>query len=113
VVAALAQGMVGSLVLYVLCPWRPGLTLRIGEAGALLRFGWLVQTRSLLILAKDNITPTLIAFIGGPLVVGYINFAQKLSSYPLIIEGVTSRVAFPAYSRIQQDLPRLKSATVE
>jgi PST family polysaccharide transporter len=109
-VAAVIQSSVSSLVLYFLCPWKPGISFRLRRASALLRFGLLVQGRTLISVVKDNITPTLIAFLGGPLAVGYVNFAMKLASYPLQIEAVTSRVAFPAYSRIQEDVSRLQSA---
>jgi PST family polysaccharide transporter len=110
VLAALFQAAVVAIVLYILCPWRPRYTLQWRRARALLRFGGLVQARTFMVVIKDNITPALIAAVGGPVAVGYVGFAQKLSSYPLVIEEATSRVSFPTYSRIQDDLPRLQRA---
>jgi O-antigen/teichoic acid export membrane protein len=108
VIAILARTLVGALALNLIKPWNIGWSFSSQSARALLHFGVPYQLNSVLALIKDNVAPTLIAFWYGPAAVAYVNLAQNIASRPMEIINIVSRVTFPAYSRIQGDLPRIK-----
>ncbi len=108
VTAILARTVVGGIALNILKPWPIGWSLSRDAVKGLLNFGVPYQLNSLLALLKDNITPTVIAYFYGPIAVGYLNLAQNISSRPMEIITIVSRVTFPTYSRLQGDKARLK-----
>ncbi|MFZ2200154.1 MAG: oligosaccharide flippase family protein [Microgenomates group bacterium] len=108
VIAILARTVIGAIALNLIKPWQMGWTFSKRSASALLHFGVPYQLNSVLALIKDNVAPTLIAFWYGPAAVAYVNLAQNIASRPMEIINIVSRVTFPAYSRIQGDLPRVK-----
>jgi len=108
VIAILARTTIGAITLNLIKPWKIGWTFSMESAKALLHFGVPYQLNSVLALIKDNVAPTLIAFWYGPAAVAYVNLAQNIASRPMEIINIVSRVTFPAYSRIQGDLPRVK-----
>ena len=108
VIAILVRTVVGAIALNWIRPWPLGWSYSPVSARALLHFGVPYQLNSVLALIKDNVAPTLIAFWYGPSAVAYVNLAQNIASRPMEIINIVSRVTFPAYSRIQGDLPRIK-----
>lgn len=108
VIAILARTLVGAIALNLIKPWPIGWSLSANSAKSLLHFGVPYQLNSVMALIKDNVAPTLIAFWYGPAAVAYVNLAQNIASRPMEIINIVSRVTFPAYSRIQGDLPRIK-----
>lgn len=108
VIAILARTLIGAIALNLIRPWKIGWHYSPTAARALLHFGVPYQLNSVLALIKDNVAPTLIAFWYGPAAVAYVNLAQNIASRPMEIINIVSRVTFPAYSRIQGDLPRIK-----
>lgn len=108
VIAILVRTLIGAIALNLIKPWKIGWSYSKQSAHALLHFGIPYQLNSVLALIKDNVAPTLIAFWYGPAAVAYVNLAQNIASRPMEIINIVSRVTFPAYSRIQGDLPRVK-----
>lgn len=108
VIAILVRTVIGAITLNLIRPWKIGWSISRGSARALLHFGVPYQLNSVLALIKDNVAPTLIAFWYGPAAVAFVNLAQNIASRPMEIINIVSRVTFPAYSRIQGDLPRIK-----
>lgn len=108
VIAILCRTVVGALALNLIRPWRIGWSFHKDSAFALLHFGIPYQLNSVLALIKDNLAPTLIAYWYGPAAVAFVNLAQNIASRPMELINIVSRVTFPAYSRIQGDLPRIK-----
>ena len=108
VIAILARTVIGAFALNYMRPWKIGWSFNRESAKSLLHFGIPYQLNSVLALIKDNVAPTLIAFWYGPAAVAYVNLAQNIASRPMEIINIVSRVTFPAYSRIQGDLPRIK-----
>jgi len=108
VFAVLARAVLGALTLNIISPWKIGWRLERQSLHDLLHFGVPYQLNSVLALLKDNITPTIIALWYGPAAVAYVNLAQNISSRPLEIGTIVSRITFPTYSRIQDDKVRLK-----
>lgn len=108
VIAILCRTTIGAIALNLIRPWKLGWSFSRASARQLLHFGVPYQLNSVLALIKDNVAPTLIAFWYGPAAVAYVNLAQNIASRPMEIINIVSRVTFPAYSRIQGDLPRIK-----
>lgn len=109
-VAVLARGVSGLVLIYLISPWKPGLDLNKKSAKRLLSFGAPFQANSLLALLKDDL---LTVFLGKVLPfsqVGFIGWAQKWANTPLrfIMDSII-RVTFPAYSRLQNNLPALRA----
>jgi O-antigen/teichoic acid export membrane protein len=107
-VAVLARTFLGAVSLNIIAPWKMGWGFDKKSIKGLLSFGVPYQLNSLLALLKDNITPTVIAFFYGPVAVGFLNLAQNISSRPMEIITIVSRITFPTYSRIQHDKARLR-----
>lgn len=108
VFAVLTRTILGAISLNIISPWKLGWQLERKSLHDLLHFGIPYQLNSVLALLKDNITPTIIALWYGPAAVAYVNLAQNISSRPLEISTIVSRITFPTYSRIQDDKVRLK-----
>jgi O-antigen/teichoic acid export membrane protein len=108
VIAVITRTVLGAIALNVIAPWKIGWQLNKKSASELLHFGVPFQLNSVLALIKDNITPTIIAVWYGPAAVGFVNVAQNISSRPMEISTIVSRITFPTYSRIQGDKVRLK-----
>ncbi len=108
VIAVLLRTVLGAIALNIIAPWPIGWQLNRQSAKELLHFGVPFQLNSVLALIKDNITPTIIAVWYGPSAVGFVNVAQNISSRPMEISTIVSRITFPTYSRIQGDKERLK-----
>ncbi len=109
VVAVVARTLLGAIALSIIKPWPIGYALSKASVKELLHFGVPYQLNAVLALLKDNLTPTIIALWYGPAAVAYVNLAQNISSRPLEISTIVSRITFPTYSRIQTDKVRLKS----
>ena len=108
VIAVITRTILGAIALNIISPWKIGWKVNKKSAGELLHFGVPFQLNSILALIKDNITPTIIAVWYGPAAVGFVNVAQNISSRPMEISTIVSRITFPTYSRIQGDKERLK-----
>lgn len=109
VVAVVARTTLGAIALSFIKPWPIGYKLAKKSVHDLLHFGVPYQLNSVLALLKDNLAPTVIALWYGPAAVAYVNLAQNISSRPLELSTIVSRITFPTYSRIQGDTTRLKS----
>ena len=109
VVAVVARTLLGAIALSFIKPWPIGYRLAKKSIHDLLHFGVPYQLNSVLALLKDNLAPTVIALWYGPAAVAYVNLAQNISSRPLELSTIVSRITFPTYSRIQGDTVRLKS----
>ena len=97
--AVLARGVVGLVAIYLIAPWKVGISLSKNVAKKLLSFGIPFQSNSILALLKDDL---LILYIGTVLPLtqlGYIGFAQKWAYTPLrLIMDNMIRITFPAFS---------------
>ncbi|GAB4027636.1 MAG: lipopolysaccharide biosynthesis protein [Candidatus Microgenomates bacterium] len=109
VVAVVIRTALGAITLSFIKPWPIGYKLAKKSIHDLLHFGVPYQLNSVLALLKDNLAPTVIALWYGPAAVAYVNLAQNISSRPLELSTIVSRITFPTYSRIQGDTTRLKS----
>lgn len=109
--AVLLRGFTGLFLIYIIAPWFPGLGFNKASAKRLTAFGIPFQLNSILALVKDDL---LIVFVGKVLPfaqVGYIGWAQKWAFLPLrfFVDNL-NKVAFPAYSRLQNHSELLSKA---
>ncbi len=106
--AVLARGISGLIVMYVIAPWRIGISFSKEVAKKLLSFGLPFQSNSILALLKDDL---LILYMGTvlPLTqIGYIGFAQRWAYTPLrLIMDNMIRITFPSFSRLSHDAHHL------
>ncbi len=111
--AVLLRGVVGVVAIYAVQPWKPGLAFSKESLRNLLRFGVPYQVNNLLATVKDDAMTIVLGSIIGSFGLGILGTAQKLVQYPLrfFMDNVT-KVAFPAFSRMQDDRKTLaKSLT--
>ncbi|MBN1844600.1 MAG: lipopolysaccharide biosynthesis protein [Sedimentisphaerales bacterium] len=105
-------GQVVFLVLsYVLHPYRPRLRWDWAQGRQLWRFGkWILGSSIIgfLVLQGDNL------FVGkllGLTMLGFYQMAYRISNLPATeVSNMISRVTFPAYAKVQDDIPRLRLA---
>lgn len=109
VIGSISSAVASLVVSYLLHPYRPRLRFSRGSAGELIRFGKHLTGSSIvnyLCSMGDN------AYIGrvlGTEAVGFYDQAYRLGNLPAnSITTVFSRVSFPAFSSIQDDLERTR-----
>jgi len=110
--AAVIRSVLGVVVVYSISSWRPGLYFNFDSIRGLLRFGLPYQGNNILAFVKDAITPVFVGTYAGAAAVGYVNWARNFAFAPLMISEVFGKVAFPSFSRIQEDRALL-ARTVE
>lgn len=109
--AVLARGAAGLLVIYVIAPWRIGISFSKQVAKTLLSFGIPFQSNSVLALLKDDLLTMYLGIVLPFTQLGYIGFAQKWAFVPLrLIMDNMIRVTFPTYSRLAHDADHLGKA---
>jgi PST family polysaccharide transporter len=102
--AALTRGAIGTILIYIISPWRISLSLSIDSMKKLISFGIPFQTNSLLALIKDDLMTVFLGKILPFNQLGYIGWAKKWAEAPLrLIMDSIIRVTFPTYSRLQHD----------
>ncbi|MDP2860112.1 MAG: oligosaccharide flippase family protein [bacterium] len=110
-VAVFFQGLIGAVLMYLISPWRVGFAFNIKALKNLLKFGLPYQTNTFLAVVKDDLMIGFLGGVVGPAGMGFLGWAQKWASMPLRIfmDNIT-KVAFPAYSRLQDDKIALRKA---
>jgi len=109
--AVLARGVTGLILVYLIFPWRPIIGFSKKSVRTLLKFGLPFQANTFLAVLKDDGMTVVLAKIVGTEGLGYLGWASRWASLPLRIfmDNVT-KVAFPAFSRLQHDEVRLARA---
>ena len=109
--AVLSRGIVGLVLMYIVSPWKPGLSISLASLKQLLKFGLPYQVNTFLAVLKDDGMTILLGGIVGATGMGYIGWASRWANMPLRIfmDNVT-KVAFPAFSRLQSHTEKLTRA---
>jgi len=112
---SLIAGTIGSAVLvaslaYAATGWRPSLCFDLGALRPLVRFGIAQQSRNILAMISESVTPFWGGRILGVTAVGLVNWARGTAYFCLRAVEIVGRVGFPIFSRLQHDRARLGEA---
>lgn len=100
-----------TILFYVIIKWYPSMVFSKSSFKSLFSYSSKLLGASLIHLLYRNIYPIIIGKKFLPSVLGYFNRADTFAMYaPSTIGQVISRVAFPIFSRLQDDNDRLRSA---
>ena len=107
----LAGNFVRFIVSYLIHSYRPHLSSDLGKAKELFGFGKWVLGSSILIFLITQGDDIFVGKLLGITALGFYQLAYRLSNMPATeITHVISQVTFPAYSKLQGDIPRLREA---
>lgn len=106
IVGGFVSRVAGTIGIYVMSPFWPGLRLDWQKARLLLRFGISLQAVGILSFLRDSLVPTLISSTLGLYTLGIVNFSNKISSYPSYPLNIINRMMFPLLSKVQDDEER-------
>jgi len=107
--AVLIRAVVGLVAIYIVSPWRPTLGFSKASLVSLLRFGVPYQANTFLAVIKDDGVTLVLGTLIGQQGLGFIGWATKWAFLPLrfFMDNVT-KVAFPAFSRLQSHPDQLR-----
>jgi len=108
VFGSLASNVIGVILSYFIHPYRPRPSFSIQRARELFSFGkWVFLTTTVVSLSQRADSLVIGKFIGAS-ALGLYQIANRVSDEPLQeIKTTTASVAFPAYSKIQDNPPLL------
>lgn len=107
-----AAGTISSLVLgYCLHPYKPRIELDTKKIRQLWGFGRWITLSGVLTYFLTHGDDLFVGKMLGAAALGFYLMAYKISNLPTTeITAILMNVMFPAYSKIQDDLPRLRAA---
>lgn len=101
--------LINALLLWILSPWRPRFEFAVSDIKDILHFSANLTGFNVLNYFSRNIDQLLIGKFLGTEALGYYSLAYKIMLYPLQnISWVISKVMFPAFSKIQGDLEKVR-----
>jgi teichuronic acid exporter len=105
----IAQKVILAVFLWYHSIWVPRGSVSLESFRGLFSYGWKLQVSGILDSFFRNIHALIIGRYFAVDIVGYYTQAKKLKDLPLTnLSAVVGKVTFPAFSSIQDDLPRLK-----
>lgn len=109
--AVFLRGLSGLIILYLIKPWKVGLSFKIIKYKRHLKFGLPFQANSLLAMIKDDLLTVILGKVLSLYQLGLIGWGQKWAFMPLrfILDNV-SKISFSALARIQDDKEKLGKA---
>lgn len=109
--AVLVQAIVGLVAIYIISPWKIGYGFSKRSLKGLLKFGIPYQANTFIAAAKDDLMTVFLGKVVGATGLGYLGWAKRWAEQPLrLLMDNVSKVAFPAFSRLQDDKERLKKS---
>jgi O-antigen/teichoic acid export membrane protein len=107
----LAGSAVRCIISYLIHPYKPRLSRDLAKAKELFGFGKWVLGSSILIFLITQGDDILVGKLLGATALGFYQLAYRISNMPATeITHVISRVTFPVYSKLQNDIPKLREA---
>jgi len=107
----LAGNIVRCVMSYFIHPYRPHLSKDLGRAKELIGFGKWIMGSSILVFLITQGDDIFVGKILGTTALGFYQLAYRISNMPAIeITHVISQVTFPAYSKLQDNIPKLREA---
>lgn len=113
IIGLLAGSLTGLVTSYIIQPYRPRFRLDVSKTRELLGYGqWVFGSTILVFLVAQGDDAFVGKFLGATML-GFYQMAYRISNMPATeITHVISQVTFPAYAKIQDDVPRLREAYV-
>ena len=97
------------LILWLASDWRPGLQISRKHFKDLFHFGAHIMGSGIVVFFSRRSDTLLIGYFLGATALGYYNVAYRLfRMMTQMIGGTVNYVAWPLFSRLQNDLPRLR-----
>ncbi|MDR9768945.1 MOP flippase family protein [Acetomicrobium sp.] len=111
VIGLLTGNIVKLFVGYMVHPYRPRLNFDLNKARELFGFGKWILASSILVFLVTQGDDIFVGKLLGATILGFYQIAYKLSNAPATeITHVISQVAFPAYSKLQDNTESLGNA---
>lgn len=111
IIARLISAVINCIGTYILSSYRPKLHFERAKAGELWKFGRWIFGANILGYILEAGDDYFVWFYLGISPLALYRYAFKFAMMPTsYISHVISQVSFPAYSKIQKDLPRLRDA---
>lgn len=103
--------LMNAILLWTVSPWRPKFAFAKQDIKDIFHFSANLTGFNIVNYFARNVDQLLIGKFLGAQALGYYSLAYKLMLYPLQnISAVLSKVMFPAFSRIQQDLEKVRNS---
>lgn len=111
VVQDLAYLLIGAVVLWTVSSWRPGLRFSKKHLMELSSFGLNIVGMNILNFLNTHTDDFLIGYFLGPTLLGFYTIAYKLfGTMKDLLTSVTNAVAFPTFSRLQDNPEKMRQA---
>ena len=111
VLGLLAGNSVRCVVSYLIHPYRPHLSSDLRKTKELFGFGKWIMGSSILVFLITQGDDIFVGKILGTTALGFYQLAYRISNMPATeITHVISQVTFPAYSKLQDNIPKLREA---
>lgn len=103
-VAVIFRSIAGLIAIYMLQPWKIGLSLSRKALKTLLRFGLKFQANDLLARLKDDLFIVVLKKFLTSAEMGFLGWAKRWSMFPyqFSVQNVNA-ITFPTFSRLQRD----------
>lgn len=111
-IAAVAQSAFATIAIFAVWRHWVGLRFDAGIARRLWGFGIGYQAGHVVAWGREAVIPIFGGLAGGLAAVGILGFAWRNGQLVSAVEQIISRVAFPAFSRLQTDRQRVAAAAV-
>lgn len=109
VAQTLVGGVAGAIVLWRVSDWRPRLNFSKKHFRELFAFGLNIVGIDILDFFNRRSDDFLIGYFLGPVMLGYYTVAYRLLLVMIqLLTGITTTVAFPAFSRLQHDPEKMR-----
>ncbi len=104
--AKLLEATLGVILVWLVVPYRPAWRFDTSIAREMFHYGMHVVASQILIFAITNVDDAFVARISGMAALGVYGTAYLLSNIPATqITALVNQVMFPAFARLQDDLP--------
>ncbi|GAB4114381.1 MAG: lipopolysaccharide biosynthesis protein [Candidatus Caldatribacteriota bacterium] len=111
VLGLLAGNITRCFVSYLIHPYRPRLNFALKKVKELFGFGKWIMTSSILVFLITQGDDIFVGKLLGTTALGFYQLAYRISNLPATeITHVISQVTFPAYSKLQDNIPKLREA---
>jgi len=104
IIAVMARAIVGTVGIYIVKPWRPRAEFSVQSMKELLKYGIPFQGNSFLAMLKDDLMIIYLGQVIGLQALGIVSFGKKYAEMAVrLITDNINRVAFPVFSRVQDN----------